>query len=170
MKKTGRSYEKSVVLNKSHDVSAFDCGEPSLNLYIQKHALTNIGLKISQTYVALDGSRVVGYYTMGFNSIKKVYAPSKMVRGLPPYKMPCVLIARLAVDKTEQKKGMGERLLINALIKALKGTVEIPARAVVVKAKHERAKTFYEKYGFASSPLDPLYLFLLMKDIEKLLV
>jgi hypothetical protein len=38
-------------------------------------------------------------------------------------------------------------------------------RAIIVHAKDERARAFYERHGFAPSPSDPLHLYALLKDI-----
>lgn len=41
-------------------------------------------------------------------------------------------------------------------------------RAIVVHAKDERARNFYRRFDFAESPSDPLHLFALIKNLERL--
>lgn len=80
-----------------------------------------------------------------------------------------IILARLAVDKTEQGTGLGKALLRDALVRIVAAADSIGGRAILVHAKHERAKSFYEYFGFESSPIDPLHLYLLIKDIKKTL-
>jgi GNAT superfamily N-acetyltransferase len=77
-----------------------------------------------------------------------------------------VLLARLAVDKTRLKKGIGAALLKDALVRVSNAADIVGARALLVHAKDEEAKSFYEHFDFEPSPSDPLHLFLLMKDIR----
>jgi GNAT superfamily N-acetyltransferase len=77
-----------------------------------------------------------------------------------------VLLARLAVDKSLTKKGIGAALLKDALVRVSNAADIVGARALLVHAKDDEAKSFYEHFGFEPSPSDPLHLFLLMKDIR----
>jgi GNAT superfamily N-acetyltransferase len=77
-----------------------------------------------------------------------------------------VIVARLAVDRSFQGRGLGAVLLRDALIRAEAGAQIIGARALLVNAKDETARGFYERFDFEPSPIDPLQLFLPMKDIR----
>jgi predicted N-acetyltransferase YhbS len=72
----------------------------------------------------------------------------------------------LAVDGRENGKGLGARLLKDALLRAVQAADIVGYRAVVVHAKDAGAKAFYQRFGFEPSPIDPLRLFLLLKDIK----
>ena len=85
------------------------------------------------------------------------------------YEIPVILLARLAVDLTEQKRGLGGGLLKDALLRIAGAAEEIGVRAVLVHATDEEAKAFYRRYDFEESPTDPLHLMLLMKDLKRLL-
>src|SRR5436190_19694511 len=107
--------EKPVPLDRSHDVSAFDCGQPALNDYLSKYALANQQNRSARTYVALRGNRVAGYYTLTAGSVQPDTAPARVVKGLAKHPVPIILLARLAIDRQEQGKGLGKVLLNDAL-------------------------------------------------------
>ena len=83
--------------------------------------------------------------------------------------MPVILLARLAVDKSEKGKGLGSGLLRDALSRVISAAEIIGGRALLVHAKDEQAKAFYERFGFEPSPIDSFHLFLLLKDVRKTL-
>ena len=109
---------------------------------------------------------MVGYYALAVASVEPESVPERVKRGLARHAIPVILHARLAVDLAEQRKGLGAALLKDALRRAVAAAEEIGARAVLVHAKDEEARVFYEKFDFESSPTDPLHLFLLMKDLR----
>lgn len=76
------------------------------------------------------------------------------------------MLARLAVDRSEQGAGLGKTLLVDALSRALAAADSIGARAILVHAVDEESGAFYKKFGFEPSPLDPKQLLLLMKDLR----
>ncbi len=79
-----------------------------------------------------------------------------------------MILGRLAVDKTEQGQGLGQGLLKDALLRTLQASEIAGLRAVLVHAKHEKTKQFYLKFGFEVSPVEEFELFLLMKDLKKI--
>lgn len=158
-----------VLLSPSHEVEAFDCGEEALNIYLRKFALINNQNTSSRTYVALRANRVVGYYTLTPGSVTKEETPQRVGKGLAKHPVPVIILARLAVDKTEQGAGLGKGLLRGALLKVVHAADIIGGRALLVHAKNEQAKAFYERFGFEASPIDPFHLYLLLKDINKTL-
>jgi predicted N-acetyltransferase YhbS len=95
--------------------------------------------------------------------------PPRIRKGLGKYPIPVILLARLAVDISEQGQKLGKGLLKDALLRALSVTESIGARAILVHAKDQNSKAFYQKFGFEPSPLDEFHLYLLMKDVQKIL-
>ncbi len=158
-----------VALEKSNDLSAFDCGVQRLNDYLRKYALTNHQNRSARTYVAMRSERVVGYYTLASGSVGREEAPPRVAHGLGRYPVPVILLARLAVDNSEQGRGLGAGLVKDAILRAAQAADIIGVRALLTHAKDEAAKTFYRHFGFESSPVNELHLFLLMKDIQKTL-
>ena len=160
---------KPVPLEKGHDLAVFDCGVQRLNDYLRKYALTNHQNRSARTYVALRGERVVGYYTLAAGSVGREEAPRRVAQGLGQYPVPVILLARLAVDISEQGHGLGGGLLKDAILRAAQAADIIGVRALLIHAKDEAARTFYTRFGFEPSPVNELHLYLLMKDIQKTL-
>ena len=79
-----------------------------------------------------------------------------------------MVLARLVVDRTEQGRGLGKELLKDALLRTLQAADIAGLRAIMVHAKDEQARAFYEKLDFIRSPIDEFQLMLLMKDVRKL--
>jgi GNAT superfamily N-acetyltransferase len=153
-------------LDASHDLSAFDCGAPALNEYLKKYALQNHQNQSARTYVTTRGDLVVGYYTLAAGSVRREETPARVAKGLARHPVPIILLARLAVDREEQGKGLGAALLKDALLRAAQAADLIGCRAVLVHAKNQAAQAFYRRYGFEPSPVDELHLYLLMKDLK----
>lgn len=153
-------------LGGHHDVNAFDCGAKALNAFLQKHALTNQKSGSAQTYLALYGQTVVGFYSLTFGQVEYGGAPERLREGLPRYPVPILLLARLAVDTEWHGKGLGSGMLKDALFRTLHAADIAGIRAVVVHAKNDNARLFYENLGFASFDEDNLVLYRLIKDIR----
>jgi len=80
-----------------------------------------------------------------------------------------MILARLAVDRSAQRAGIGRALLKDALLRTAQAADIAGIRALVVHAKNEEARRWYEGFDFEASPTDPLHLFLLLKDLKRLL-
>lgn len=157
-------------LTSRHELAGFDCGKPPLNAFLQKHAMGNQALGVSQTFVAVrpGGARVDGYYAVSAGSVKFASGDEKFRRGLPRYPIPVGHIGRLAVDKPSQGQGLGEMLLFDAFERILRAADVIGIHAVEVWAKDEDAKGFYLKYGFEALADDPFHLYVSIKLLRKL--
>jgi GNAT superfamily N-acetyltransferase len=153
-------------LAKHHDLSSFDCGKPPLNDWLHRFALTNQQNDSARTYVLHRDSRVVAYYSLSAGAVRREESPERVAKGLARHPIGVILLARLAVDRMEGGTGLGRTLLIDALSRALAASDAIGARAVLVHALDEEAASFYKKFGFEPSPLDPKQLMLLMKDLR----
>ena len=154
-----------VLLTKDHNRNSFDCGVPALNDYLKKYALQNQKKYAARTYVATRGNRIVGYYSLAYGSVSLEEAPQSVRAGLPRHPVPVILLARLAVDSTEQGGGLGAALLKDALLRIIQAAEIAGLRAMLVHAKDDSAKRFYEKFGFERSPIDAYHLFLRLSDI-----
>jgi GNAT superfamily N-acetyltransferase len=154
-------------LSREHDLSAFDCGNPTLDGWLRKYAWTNQQADSSRTYVALAGNRVVGYYALTTGSVHKHESPQRIAKGLANHPIGIVLLARLAVDRTQQGRGLGKALLFDALTCVKEASDIVAVRAVMVHAIDDAARRFYEHFEFEPSPLDPFQLLLLLKDLRR---
>jgi GNAT superfamily N-acetyltransferase len=155
----------------AHDnVEEFSCGQSDLDNWLKRFALVNQRASMATVFVTLSGARVVGYYALATGGVERAQAPDRVARGQPAHPIPVVLLARLAVDLSTQRKGLGRALLRDALIRVAAAANEIGVRALLIHAKDERAREFYmQQAEFEPSPTDPLHLFLLMKDLMKLI-
>lgn len=158
-------------LQKLHDRSRFSCGVQALDNYLKKQANQDINRDIAAIYVLTEeGSNVVlGYYTLSSTIISLDDLPNAISKRLPKYpNLPAILIGRLALDKRCQSKGYGEILLVDALKRSLDLSNAMGSMAVVVDAINEKAKSFYERFGFISFQDIHCRLFITMKSIRKL--
>lgn len=156
-------------LTASHNVAAFDCDSQELNRFLQKFALANQQANTSQTYVALYQGAIIGYYSLVVGSVTCAEAPVRVVKGQAKHPVPVMILARLAVAVQWQKQGIGRGLLKDALRRTAQAADIAGIRALLVHAKNERARNWYEQFDFDPSPTDELHLFLLLKDIKKIL-
>jgi GNAT superfamily N-acetyltransferase len=159
-------------LGRHHDRAAFSCGEDALDTYLRRQARQDADRHLAAVFILFDpqSNRVAGYYTLSASSVQLADLPAEMQRRLPRYPhVPVVLLGRLAVNQHYQGQALGQALLFDALRRAFDfGTREIAAMAVIVDALHDRARTFYERYGFRRFS-DENRLFLPMQTIERLL-
>jgi GNAT superfamily N-acetyltransferase len=156
-------------LARSHDVDGFVSGSEPLDRFLVRHALLSQHANASQTYVAVSDDRVVGYYTLVFGQVSRDIAPPRIATGLPRYPVPIMVLARLAVAGDWQRRGIGSGMLKDAILRTLRAAEIAGLRALVVHAKDEAARTFYERFDFVPSPSDPLHLFVLIKDLKRIL-
>jgi GNAT superfamily N-acetyltransferase len=156
-----------VLLSSEHELAGFDCGKAPLNDFLVKYALQNQAGGGARTYVLARGKRVIGYYSLAPASVAPEDAPARVMKGQGRYPVPVILMARFALDLSEQGKGYGKILFRDALRRALAGAEAIGGRAFLVHAKDEEARAFYARFGMEASPTNPLHLFLLFKDIRK---
>lgn len=154
-------------LDRTHARERFECGQPSLDRFIKELVSQYEKRNLGRTYVAVRGDdrRVLGYYTLSSGALAFQSLPAQAAKKLPKHPVPVVLLARLAVDRSEQGKRLGERLLVDALVRAVVLSGSVGVHAVVVDAIDERARAFYEKYGFMPLLDGELRLFLSVATI-----
>ena len=156
-------------LRREHKVDSFDCGQEPLNRFLVRHALQSQQAEASQTYVALAKDEVVGFYTLVVAQVECDDAPVRLGKGLAKHPIPLMLLARLAIATSSQGKGLGAGLLKDALLRTLQAADIAGIRAMAAHAKDDAARSFYERFDFISSPSDSYHLFLLLKDIRRLI-
>ena len=156
-------------LTRNHAVDAFDCDQGALNRFLTRFAFANQQANASQTYIGLSGNEVIGFYTLVVGEVLYDDAPERLRKGLARHPVPLMLLARLAVSKEWQGKGVGAALLKDAILRTIHAANIGGIRALAAHAKDDAAKTFYEHFGFIPSPTDPLHLFLLTKDLQRMM-
>ena len=156
-------------LRPDHAIDGFDCGREELNRYLSRYAWANQQAGAAQTYVGLVGDAVVGYYTLAVGQITRDEAPERLTKGLARHPVPVMLLARLAVTLNFKGQGVGKALLRDAMQRTLQAADIAGIRAFGVHAKDDDAKRFYEKFDFIPSPVDPMHLFVLLKDVRRII-
>ena len=164
-----RSYAPVRKLLASDQTDAFDCGQAALNQFLQRYALVNQKANSAQTYVCCQGDEVVGFYSLVVGSVDPESAPPRVMKGLARYPVPVMILARLAVDRAHQRKGLGQALLKDALLRTAQAADIAGIRCLLVHAKDAAAQQWYESWEFEPSPTDPYHLFLMLKDLKNLL-
>ncbi|MEQ1912057.1 MAG: GNAT family N-acetyltransferase [Vicinamibacterales bacterium] len=156
-------------LRRDHQVDPFDCGQEALNRFLVRYAFQNQQAEASQTYVALVGDGVVGFYTLVVAQVEYDDAPQRLGKGIASRPIPLMLLARLAVATSWQGKGLGSGLLKDAMLRTLQAADIAGIRALAVHAKDDYARAFYERFGFVQAPTDPYHLFVLLKHVSRIL-
>jgi GNAT superfamily N-acetyltransferase len=149
-----------VSLNSEHRLSDFNCGEPSLNDWLKRRSLANQHNGASRTFVVTDRlGEVYGYYALAAGAVSHNIASAAIKRNMPD-PIPVMVLGRLAVDFRAQGIKLGASLLKDAVTRSMIVAQNIGTRAILVHAINDRARQFYEHYGFKASPVDELVLML----------
>jgi GNAT superfamily N-acetyltransferase len=147
-------------LTADHVLNEFECGERELDSWLKRRAFANQLNGASRTFVVADqNGRVYGYYAMATGAVSHQVATGNVRRNMPE-PIPVVVLARLAVDRSAQGASLGSALLQDAVNRAIAVSENAGVRALLVHALHDRAKSFYEHYGFQVSPLHEMTLML----------
>lgn len=146
-----------VPITDGHDLTSFDCGEPSLNDWLRARAISNERSGASRTYIVCAGTQVIGYYCLSTGGIDREEVPNALRRNMPD-PIPVLVLGRLAVDRRHQNRGLGRALLRDAVHRALQAAGIVGAGALVVHALSDHARRFYLSSGFVGLPSQPLTL------------
>lgn len=157
------------LLDEYSSIHEFDCGENELNYYLKDLALLFQKRRFGITMIFFEkedpSKKVVGFYTLCPASIQQDLLPPKLLTGPRPNPIPGFRIARLAVDKRFQGQGFGHNIFVHALKKCLDQALQIGGSVIVIDAKHQKAKKFYEKFGFLPLPGQQLILIQTIKFV-----
>ena len=153
------------LLTVTHHLTGFQCGDAGLDDWLKRRALVNQTSGASRTFVVTDrDGNVLGYYALAAGAVSHQLARGDVRRNMPD-PIPVIVLGRLAVDHRVQGMKVGAALLQDAINRALAVSRNAGVRAVVVHALDDRAKCFYEHYGFRSSPLNPMTLMLRLPNL-----
>ncbi len=151
-----------------HKRQDFSCGVNALDEYLRRFARQHNEANVSRTYVATHDHAIFGFYSLTMSAIRRDNLPPKHRSRFPNFPLPVARLARLAVDSRYQRQGLGDLLLADALDRCLRLSNEIGMIGVVVDAKDEKARAWYERYEFERFPDLPLSLWLPTTAIAKL--
>jgi ribosomal protein S18 acetylase RimI-like enzyme len=150
-----------------HDRAGFDSGEAALDDYLRRRAGQDVKRNIARVFVAVaaDGAGILGYYSLSAASFQKSELPPDLAKRLPHYPVPAAILGRLAVDRAQRGRRIGKFLLFDALGRVLAASAQMAVYAVVVDAKNDGAKAFYEHFGFRAFAESPNRLILPLQTI-----
>ena len=153
------------------DVTAgFQSGAKELDDWFQRYAWQNQKANNAVTYVTTQDDVILGYYAITTAAYSRNDAPEGLNHRSRPEEIPCILLARLAVDERAQRHGIGAALLKDAIERCYMLSREVGAAALVVHCRDEQARSFYLANGdFLPSPANNLHLLLSMKQVATLL-
>lgn len=154
-------------LSADHRIESFDCGKPTLNKWLVRHARQAQSSGSAKTFVATDGERVIGYFSLTVGQVDTLDAPERVRKGMGQYPIPVVILARLAVSREDQGRGIGIGLLQDAIRRTLMIAEQAGIRAMLTHPVDEDAARFYTRFGFIASPLQEQQLLLLLKDARR---
>lgn len=152
-----------VLLTADHARKTFDCGQADLNRYLQQTAQQHQKKQVSRTWVAVrpaQPSTILGFYTTTLAEIPADYLNPSDAKKLPKGCLPVVRLSRLAVDQQHQGVQIGQRLLMDAIVRTVRLLGDFAIVALVVDAKDDNAAAYYQHFGFIPLQDDPLKLYL----------
>ncbi len=156
MTTSGRKGFKTVPISPDDVQSGFCCGVHALDDFFARHAFTNDNVGLGKTFV-LHPERettglpaVLGFYTLSMAEIEGTRLPTSPLHRLPGYPLPVALLGRLAVARDLRGRGIGGRLLRDALMRVVSVSGSVGCFGVIVDAKDESSEQFYDHYGFVT--------------------
>ena len=152
-------------LADGHETDDFDSGESALDMWLKRRARANQAGGASRTFVVCEGNRVVAYYALASGSIAQAAVPGRFRRNMPD-PIPVAVLARLAVDRDWQGRGLGRAMFRDAARRVDQAADVIGIRGIVVHAISESARQFYLAQGFDPCPFEPMTLAVTLSDVR----
>jgi GNAT superfamily N-acetyltransferase len=160
-------------LGPRHNVDRFECGREQLDRWLRAYAGQGQRRDTARTFVVCRPGEtdVVGYYTLVAGQVEQSEATSEVQSGTSKhFLIPVCLIARLAVDRSEQNIGLGRSLLLDALQRTERASHSVAMRAILVHALDEEAAAFYARFGFKPATAEPLTLMVPLEAVRGVLI
>jgi GNAT superfamily N-acetyltransferase len=153
---------------KSHDRQTFDCGDPDLNTFLQRHARQSHEKGGAKTFLAISKTdrAILGFYSLAPATLSYDQTPELVRKGLARHEVPGFRLARLGTHLSVQGQGLGGQLLLSAGRRCLRAATEVGGTMLIIDAKNERAASWYASYGSIPLEENPLTLVLALRTIE----
>jgi GNAT superfamily N-acetyltransferase len=155
-------------LSDVHELADFSSGVASLDEWLRRRARANQISGASRTFVVAEANKVLGYYALASGGIAVTTSVGRFRRNMPD-PIPVVVLGRLAIDRSQQGKGLGRALFRDCALRVAHAADTIGIRGIVVHAISEEAKAFYMALGFDPSPVEPMTLMVTLGDIRPLI-
>lgn len=159
---------RPVPLADLHELNDFFSGVPSLDDWLKRRARANQLSGASRTFVVAENHNVVGYYALASGAIAAPSSVGRFRRNMPD-PIPVVVLGRLAIDRSQQGRGLGRALFRDCALRVAHAADTIGIRGIVVHAISDQAKAFYLALGFDPSPTESMTLMVTLADIRHLL-
>ena len=146
---------------KKHDRKSFDCGDPSMNDFLQRYARQSHESGAAKTFLAIDNAdnkTILGFYSLAPGALAYADTPDLVRRGLARHDVPGFRLARIATGLRWQGQGLGGQLLAAAVRRCLRAAAEIGGVVLIIDAKNDRAARWYINYGAVPLSNNPLTL------------
>jgi GNAT superfamily N-acetyltransferase len=150
-------------ISKKYDRKSFDCGEPSMNDFLQRYARQSHESGAAKTFLAIDNAdnkTILGFYSLAPGALAYADTPGTVRRGLARHDVSGFRLARLATDLRAQGGGLGGQLLAAAARRCLRAATEVGGVVLIIDAKNDRAARWYTNYGAVRLSSKPLTLVL----------
>lgn len=148
-------------ISKKHDRKSFDCGDPSMNDFLQRYARQSHESGAAKTFLAIanaDNKAILGFYSLAPGALVYADTPEMVRRGLARHDVPGFRLARIATDLRWQGQGLGGQLLAAAARRCLRASAEVGGVVLIIDAKNGRAARWYAGYGAVPLREKPLTL------------
>ena len=154
-----------------HRLEGFECSRPTLNHWLLHHARQAQTSGSARTFVVVadEENLVAAYFSLTVGQVDTVEATERIRQGMGRFPLPVVILARLAVSRENQGRGLGVGMLQDAIRRTLVIAEQAGIRAILTHPIDEDAARFYTRFGFTASPLRQQQLLLLLKDARKIL-
>ena len=156
---------------KNHDRNAFGCGESKLDSFLKTTSAQHNDKSLSRTFVLTSDAnpqQIKGFYSLAVCTVELEQLPENIAKKYPR-EVHCALLGRIAVSETCQGQGLGSVLLVDAVRKSVEASKHVPTPMIIVDAKNERAKEWYEGFGFKPFPVMKNRLFMTMATAKAML-
>ena len=148
-----------------HQIADFSSGVTSLDEWLKRRANANQASGAARTFVVCEADKVVGYYALASGAVSLAATPGRFRRNMPD-PIPIVVLARLAVERSHQGRGLGRALVRDSARRVVNAADVIGIRGILVHAISEEAKAFYLRLGFEPSPIEPMTLMVTLADLR----
>ena len=138
-----------------------------LDEWLLRHATQAQASGSARTFVVTDNDRVAGYFSLTVGQVDSLDAPERIRKGMGRYPIPVLILARLAVARQDQGRGIGFGLLQDAIRRTLLVSEQAGIRALLTHPIDDAAARFYTRFGFIASPLREQQFLLLLKDAKR---
>ena len=155
-------------LAETHDLNDFFSGVSSLDDWLKRRARPNQVSGASRTFILAEERRAIGYYALASGAVTVADSTGRFRRNMPD-PIPVAVLGRLAIDRSQQGRGLGRALFRDCALRVVHAADAIGIRGILVHAISEQAKAFYLALGFDPSPSEPMTLMVTLADIRELL-